>query len=109
MGSGFAKKKKEARLFQQKFQEMQDKLKDSTAVGTAGNGLVEVTLNGEHEMVKLKIKPECVDPEDTEGLEDLIRAAHNEAVKKLSDEMPSMPPGMPGLPGGFGGLGGLGL
>lgn len=97
MGSGFAKKKKEARLFQQKFQEMQDKFKESTAHGSAGNGLVELTLNGDYEMTKLKIKPECVDPEDVEGLEDLIRAAYNEAAKKLSDEMPSMPPGFGGM------------
>jgi DNA-binding YbaB/EbfC family protein len=83
MGSGFAKKKKEAKMFQQKFKEMQEKLKEERAVGTAGNGLVTVTLNGEHEMIELKIKPECVDPEDVEVLEDLIRAAYNGAVKQL--------------------------
>ena len=39
MGSGYAKKKKEAKMMRQKFKEMQDKLKDETATGTAGNGL----------------------------------------------------------------------
>lgn len=101
MGSGYAKKKKEAKMLQKKFEEMQEKLKDERAEGTAGNGLVSVTLNGEHEMIDLKIKPECVDPDDIEGLEDLIRAAYNEASKKLEKNSSA---GL-GLPGGFPGLG----
>lgn len=101
MGSGFAKKKKEAKLMRQKFQEMQEKLKDEKATGTAGNGLVTITLNGENEMTEIKIKPECVDPEDVEGLEDLIRAAYNDAAKKLEkSSMADM-----GMPPGFGGFG----
>ena len=91
MGSGFAKKKKEAKLLQQKFAQMQEKLKETTATGTAGGGLVSLTLNGEHEMTALKIKPDCVDPEDVEGLEDLVRAAYKDANKKLQDssDLPS--------------------
>jgi nucleoid-associated protein EbfC len=101
MGSGFAKKKKEAKMLQKKFEEMQEKLKDERAEGTAGNGLVNISLNGEHEMIDIKIKPECVDPDDVEGLEDLIRAAYNDASKKLEKNSSS---GL-GLPGGFSGLG----
>jgi nucleoid-associated protein EbfC len=101
MGSGYAKKKKEAKMMQQKFKEMQEKLKDEQATGTAGNGLVTITLNGENEMVAIKIKPECVDKEDVEGLEDLIRAAYNDAATKLEkSSMSDM-----GIPPGFGGLG----
>jgi nucleoid-associated protein EbfC len=106
MGSGYAKKKKEAKMLQQKFKEMQEKLKDEQATGTAGNGLVTVTLNGEYEVISIKIKPECVDPEDIEGLEDLIKAAINEAVRKLEKNSMS-DVGFPGMPGGFGG--GLGF
>ncbi|MCH9626043.1 MAG: Nucleoid-associated protein [Chlamydiales bacterium] len=102
MGSGFAKKKKEAKLMQKKFQEMQEQLKDEKAEGSAGNGLVTLTLNGEHEMLELKIKPECVDPDDVEGLEDLIRAAYNEAAKKLEKSSMGDLGGFPGLPGGLG-------
>lgn len=101
MGSGYAKKKKEAKMLQQKFKEMQEKLKDEKATGSSGNGLVSLTLNGEHEMVEIKIKPECVDPEDVEGLEDLIRAAYNEASSKLEKQSSSDM--------GFSGLGGLGF
>ena len=98
MGSGYAKKKKEARAMQQKFKEMQEKLKEEKATGTAGAGLVTITLNGENEMIELKIKPECVDPEDVEGLEDLIRAAYHDALQKLEkSSMPDM--GFPGMPG----------
>lgn len=105
MGSGYAKKKKEAKMLQQKFKDMQEKLKDETAIGTAGNGLVSITLNGEHEMVSIKIKPECVDPEDVEGLEDLIRAAYNNAAKSLEKNSMSEMGGFPGM----GALGGFGL
>ena len=51
-------------------------------------------------MTALKIKPECVDPEDVEGLEDLIRAAYNDAVAKLEKTSMSdmgMPPGFSGF------------
>lgn len=97
MGTGFAKKKKEARVMQQKFQEMQEKMKLEQATGTAGNGLVSITLNGEHEVVSVKIKPECVDPEDVEGLEDLIKSAFEDASKKIQASTPNMP-GMPNMP-----------
>ena len=39
-----------------------------------------LVLNGEHELKDLKIKPACVDPNDVEGLQDLIRAAYNDAL-----------------------------
>ncbi len=97
MGSGYAKKKKEAKLMREKFEQMQAKLKEEKAEGSAGNGLVTVVLNGEHEMLSLKIKPECVDPEDVEGLEDLIRAAYSNASKKLEESSQSglsLPPGL---------------
>ncbi len=105
MGSGFAKKKKEAKALQEKFSQMQEKMKSEVVEGTAGAGLVTIKLNGEREMLKISIKPECVDPEDVEGLEDLIRAAYQDASKKIDDSMPDLG----SLPGGLGGLGGLGL
>lgn len=102
MGSGYARKKKEAKALQEKFSQMQEKLKSETVEGISGGGLVSITLNGEHEMKKISIKPDCVDPEDVEGLEDLIRAAYNDAAKKIEDKMPNLGGG---LPSGLGGLG----
>lgn len=101
MGTGFAKKKKEAKMFQQQFQQIQSKMKTTEVIGTAGNGLVNITLSGEGDLKQIKIKPECVDPEDVEGLEVLIKAAYEDAQKKIKSETPSMPniPGLSGFPG----------
>lgn len=108
MGTGFSKKKKQAKKLQEEFARMQEEMKNTEVVGKAGNGLVEVTLNGENQMNKIKINPECVDPEDVEGLEDLIKAAHNDATKQLQSQQ--MNPDMLGGLGDLGGaLGGLGL
>jgi hypothetical protein len=103
MGTGFSKKKKQAKMLQEQFSKMQTQMKETEVIGTAGNGLVSITLTGENELKQIKIKPECVDKEDIEGLEDLIKAAYKDASAKLKNQSPQMPsiPGMPGL-GGFG-------
>lgn len=98
MGTGFSKKKKQAKLIQQQIADMQEQMKNATATGSAGNGLFELTLNGDNELTHIKIKPECIDPEDVEGLQDLILAAHREATEKLKKNMPQMD-GMTGFPG----------
>ena len=98
MGSGFAKKKKQAKMLQNQFSKIQEQMQHTEVSGTAGNGLVTIILSGEHEIKQIKIKPECVDAEDIEGLEDLIKAAYNDASGKLKSQT-SMPqiPGMPDL------------
>lgn len=96
MGSGFARKKKEAKIMQQQFSQIQEKMSSLEITGSAGGGLVAITLTGDGEMKSIKIKPECVDKEDIEGLEILIKAAHTDAQKKLKDQTP------PGLSGLFG-------
>jgi nucleoid-associated protein EbfC len=103
MGTGFSKKKKEARAMQEQFSKMQSELSKTEVVGVAGNGLVTITLTGDGDMKDLKIKPECVDPEDVEGLQLLIKAAHVDAQKKMKDKSPTMP-GMPDLSSLLGGL-----
>ena len=91
MGSGFAKKKKEAKLMQQQLSKMQDEMSSLEVTGSAGNGLVQITLNGDGDLKKMSIKPECVDPEDIEGLETLIKAAHADAKKQIQEKSPKMP------------------
>jgi nucleoid-associated protein EbfC len=98
MGSGFAKKKKQARMLQGQLSKMQNQMKETEVSGTAGNGLVTITLSGENDMKQIKIKPECVDPEDLEGLQDLIKAAYNDANKKLKAQQMEGMPSMPGMP-----------
>jgi len=97
MGTGFAKKKKQAKMLQQQFTQLQDQIQKSEATGIAGNGLVTIVLSGEHDLKKIQIKPECVDPEDVEGLQDLIKAAYNDATAKLKAQSPQLPGGMPDL------------
>ena len=83
MGSGFSKMQKQARQMQEQLQKMQEEMKNSSFTGESGAGLVTVVLNGEKVLKKITIKPECVDPTDIEGLEDLILAAFTDASKKI--------------------------
>jgi nucleoid-associated protein EbfC len=70
--------------------------------GTAGNGLVRVTMNGAFEFSKLTIDPAAVDPTDVEMLEDLVLAALNDASTKIRIRQEQIQQEM------MGGLGGLG-
>ena len=63
-------------------QQAQQELLNTTVVGTAGGELVSVTMTGGAEITELKIKPEAVDPEDVETLQDLILAAYRDAHTK---------------------------
>lgn len=95
---------KQAQQMQSKMQEMQAKLEAMDVEGTAGAGLVSVTLNGRGDMRKVRIDPKLADPSDMEMLEDLIVAAHSDAKRKMeqlaADEMQkisgglNLPPGM---------------
>jgi DNA-binding YbaB/EbfC family protein len=99
MGSGFSKMKKQARMMQQQFSQIKEQQSLKTVEGSAGGGLVTVTLNGEKLLKKISIKPECVNPNDIEGLQDLILGAFEEAAKKLEEESEqSAPEGMGNLP-----------
>lgn len=86
MGSGFSKMKKQARMMQEQFSQMREQLAKETVEGSAGSGLVTVVLNGEKELKKISIKPECVNPNDVEGLQDLIVAAYEDAAGKLQKQ-----------------------
>ncbi len=105
MGSGFLKKKKDAKNLQSQMMQLQkslsDRLEDFEAIGTAGNNLVSVVLTGNGELKKISINPECVDKDDIEGLETLIKAAHKEAMIKVQEVAASTP--------GFDSLAGLGF
>ena len=68
--------------------EMKEKMQNLKVTGKAGGGLVEVTMNGEKEVQKVKINPDCVDKEDVEGLEDLIMVAFQEAAKEVDSQSP---------------------
>lgn len=99
MGSGFSKMKKQAKLLQQQYQQMQEEIKGLVVTGSSGNGLVEIDMNGEHEALAIRIKPDCVDKDDLEGLQDLILAALKDAAAKIKEKSPDS--GVSDLPFGF--------
>ena len=63
----------------------QEELEAKEYTGTASGEMVTVTMNGKHEITAVKIKPEAVDPDDIEMLEDLIITAVNDVSKKVDD------------------------
>ena len=101
MGSGFSKMKKQAKALQEQFESMQEELQSMRVTGVAGGGLVEVTLNGDKELLEIKINPECVDKDDLEGLQDLIVAAVKDGHAKVKENSPEDALGGLGLPFGL--------
>lgn len=103
MSKGLAGIMKQAQMIQQKMAKLQEEASLKEAAATAGGGAVTVVVNGKNEIKSLNIKPEAVDPNDVEMLQDLIIAAVNEALKKvhaeMSEEMSKITGGMniPGL------------
>lgn len=69
---------------QRKMEEADEELANTTITTTAGGGMVEVQMRGNKEIVAIKIKPEVVDSDDVEMLEDLITAAMTEAISKAT-------------------------
>ncbi len=95
---------KQAKELQSKMAEMQAEVENIQATGSAGAGLVSVTVNGKGSLLSLKIDPSLGKPDEIEILEDLVIAAHADAKSKveiqLADKMQSLtgglqlPPGM---------------
>ncbi|MDP9498280.1 MAG: YbaB/EbfC family nucleoid-associated protein [Actinomycetota bacterium] len=97
---------KQAQKMQQQVLAAQQELAQAQLEGSSGGGLVTVTMTGAGEVVAVKIKPEAVDPDDVESLEDLVLAAIKDAgraVNELATER------MGPVTGGVGGLGLPGL
>ena len=97
---------KQAQEMQGKMKQMQDDLARKQITADAGGGMVQATVNGRMELVKLKIDKSRIDPADTEMLEDVIvaavAAAQNRAAENMKQEMQKaagemgMPPGLLG-------------
>lgn len=88
MGGNMSKMLKEAKKVQEQIIQMRAELETREIEATAGGGVVTVRVNGKQELVSIKIKPEAVDPDDIEMLEDLVTAAVNEGIRQ-SQEMVS--------------------
>lgn len=84
-GSNMNQMMKQAKKMQEEMAKTQAELQERIIEGSAGGGAVMVKVNGKQRVLEIKIKPEVVDPEDVEMLEDLIMAAINDAIKQSQD------------------------
>ena len=94
---------RQAQKLQQQMAKKQEEIEAREFEATAGGGMATAKVNGKKELLSITIKPEAVDPDDVEMLQDLIMAAVNEALRAAGDamenEMGKMTGGlsMPGL------------
>jgi len=70
---------------QAKMEKAEEELESTELTGTSGGGMVEVTVTGKKRLIGVSLKPEVVDPDDIEMLEDLLVAAVNDALDKASE------------------------
>jgi DNA-binding YbaB/EbfC family protein len=76
---------RQAQKLQQKMLEMQEELESREYEATVGGGVVTAKVSGKKELLAITIKPEAVDPDDVEMLEDMVMAAVNEALRTASE------------------------
>lgn len=76
---------KQVKKMQAQMLKAQEELETKTVEGTAGGGVVTVTVNGHKKVLNIAIKPEAVDPEDVEMLQDLVITAVNDALAKAEE------------------------
>jgi DNA-binding YbaB/EbfC family protein len=95
---------KQAQAMQERMAEIQKELEAFEATGSAGGGLVQLTLSGKGDLKRLEIDKSLAVPEEVEVLEDLVVAAFNDARAKVNahseEEMRKLTGGL-SLPGGF--------
>jgi len=91
MGGMNANMIKQAQKMQQDMLRMQEEMQSKEYTAAAGGGVVTATVDGSRQLKNIEIKPEAVDPDDVEMLQDLIVAAVNEAIRAAeSDAAASM-------------------
>ena len=106
MGGNQANMMKQIQKMQEEMEQKQAEVAATEFTASAGGGVVEVAVNGAHEVKNVHIDPEVLDPEEVEMLEDLLLAALNEANRKAAEAMEKA---MDGATGGMNipGLNGL--
>jgi DNA-binding protein, YbaB/EbfC family len=95
----------QAAQMQQQMEKMQQEAASEIAEASVGGGMVKVTANGAGEVLSIAISPEAIDPEDPEGLADLVLAGVNEALRSASSAVEAKAQALMGQMG----LGDLGI
>lgn len=92
---------KQMQKLQKQMKEDQAKLNETEFVGKAADDSVVVKITGDHKMTDIAIKPEAVDPDDVDMLQDLVLMAVNDAMKQVDDQtnqtMGKYTRGLPGM------------
>ena len=100
-GANMQQLMRQAQKLQEQMTKAQEELDEREYSAQAGGGMISVTVTGKRELKALEIKPECVDPDDVEMLQDMILAAVNEALRLAEDtrnnELGKIAPGMGGM------------
>ena len=100
-GANMQQLMRQAQKLQEQMARTQEELDEREYSAQAGGGMVSVTVSGRRALKSIAIKPECVDPDDVDMLQDLILAAVNEALRAGEEareaEMAKMSPGMGGM------------
>ena len=103
-GANMQQLARQAQKLQQQMAKAQEELDAREFEATSGGGMVTAKVNGKRELLALTIKPEAVDPDDVEMLEDMVMAAVNEALRTAAEtverEMGKLTGGI-GMPGLF--------
>ncbi|KUP25246.1 YbaB/EbfC family nucleoid-associated protein [Paenibacillus sp. FSL R7-0345] len=76
---------KQVKKMQEQMLKAQEELGSKTIEGTSGGGVVTVQVNGHKKLLSIQIKPEAVDPDDVEMLQDLVITAVNDALTKAEE------------------------
>ncbi|MBF0361057.1 MAG: YbaB/EbfC family nucleoid-associated protein [Oligoflexia bacterium] len=76
---------KQAQQMQSKIAQLQNELSARELDISSGGGMIKIKINGKQEILSLKINRECIDPDDIESLEELLKTAVNQAVKESND------------------------
>ena len=101
-GGNMQKQLAQVQAMQARMQQVQEEIEAKVVETSAGGGAVSVKINGKKELVEVLLKPEVVDPDDIEMLQDLIITAVNEALRQMEEvsnaEMSKLTAGL-GIPG----------
>jgi DNA-binding YbaB/EbfC family protein len=103
VGINYGDLMKQAKVMQKQLETIQEELKNMVFESSSGGGAVKVKVNGDQQLLEIKITKEIVDPDDIEMLEDMVMVAVNDAIMKSKNEynskMGSLTGGMnmPGL------------
>lgn len=98
MAFNYKEMMKQARMMQRQMEEIQDELKNTVFEASSGGGAVKVKVNGDQEVLEIKISKDVVDPDTMDMLEDMVLVAINDAINQAKQESREK---MAGLTGGI--------